>query len=356
MKALNHAYDKVVAFENLHTAWKKARKGKKDRSEVAAFEFNLEYSLLSLQEELIQKTYKPGPYRLFTIYENKPRQIAAAPFRDRVVHHALMNIVEPFIDRKLIYDCYACRKNKGVHKAVKRYQQWARKYPYVLKMDVRRYFPSIDQTILQRKLAAVIHDTDMLELFNKILLHAPEYPQEGNLKYFADDDLFSPLYRRCGIPIGNLTSQVLANWYLNDLDHYIKQQLKIKAYLRYVDDLFILSDNKHHLHQVKEAISHQVMKERLRMHPNKSHVMPVNVGVDVLGYFVFPYSIRLRNSNGHRFHRKLKKFADAYTKGRMELDDITPRVHSWIGHAQHADTEGLRKVLFDGVSFTRESV
>lgn len=152
MKRLGRSWSEVTSFTNLLSAYRKARKGKQSVRPMAEFTLNLETELLGLQQELTDFTYRPGRYRLFTVYERKKRQIAAAPFRDRVVHHALMNIIEPSIEQRFIFDSYACRKGKGVHAAVNRYQQWSQKYPYVLKMDIEQYFPSVDRDILKRKL------------------------------------------------------------------------------------------------------------------------------------------------------------------------------------------------------------
>lgn len=352
MKRLNGVWDEVLSFENLLAAFRLARRGKRKRPEVAAFELNLEAELFGLQDELASKTYQPGEYRLFTIYERKPRQIAAAPFRDRVVHHAVMGVVEPFLDRKFIFDSYACRKGKGVHAAVERYQGWARRYPYVLKMDVSQYFFSIDHDLLKEKIHRYIGDAGVMWLLETIIDGSPDY--DAPLGYFPNDDLLTPLERRVGIPIGNLTSQLLANLYLNDLDHYLKEQLKVRAYLRYVDDLFVLGDSKTDLHRIRQAVETQLEKARLHLHPRKQQIIPVSCGVDVLGYYVFPYSRRLRNDNGHRFARRMKCWAAAYARGALELEQINPSIQSWIGHARHADTLGLRQRIFSTITFTRE--
>lgn len=235
MKRLGHLWDSIVTFDNLLLAYRKARRGKRSRDEVALFALNLEKELFQIQEALVNQTYQPGTYRLFILYERKPRQISAAPFRDRVVHHALMNIVEPLLDKRFIADSYACRQGKGVHLAVARYQQWANRYAYALKLDVARYFPSIDHTILKAQIAHHLKDPQVLWLFDTILDHSPLFPP-APLIYFPGDDLFTPVERRKGIPIGNLTSQFLANLYLDGLDHFIKQELQVDAYLRYVDD------------------------------------------------------------------------------------------------------------------------
>ncbi len=162
MKRYANLWPDIVSFDNLLLAWRKARKGKRHRDEIARFGMNIERELFILREQLITRDYVPGVYRQFQIYERKPRQISAAPFRDRVVHHAVMNIVEPLIDPGLIYDCYACRRNKGVHRAMRRYQDWSKQYAYTLKMDVSQYFPSIDHQILQSQVRRHIKDRAVL--------------------------------------------------------------------------------------------------------------------------------------------------------------------------------------------------
>ena len=229
----------IVAFDNLLIAFRKARRGKRDRIEVARFELDLEANLLALQRELREGSYRPGGYRQFEIYDRKPRRIAAAPFRDRVVHHALMNRVEPALDRTFIRDSYACRVGKGVHAAVNRYQEWCRRYAYVLKIDVRKYFPSIDHTILKAKLRRRLKEPEVLRLFELIIDGAPDIGEAPQA--FPGDDLVDLMHRRCGLPIGNLTSQFLGNLYLDDLDHFIKETCRVQPYLRYVDDLVLRS-------------------------------------------------------------------------------------------------------------------
>lgn len=353
MKRIGYLWDQVIAFDNLLLAYRKARKGKRSRDEVACFDLNLESELFSIQRDLEQRTYRPGTYRLYMIYERKARQISAAPFRDRVVHHALMNVVEPLLDKRFIYDSYACRKEKGVHRAVDRYQGWAKRYAYTLKLDVARYFPSIDHTVLKQQIRHHLKDPHVIWLFDTILDSSPEFPPEL-LRYFPGDDLLTPVERRSGIPIGNLTSQFLANLYLDGLDHFIKQQLRVPAYLRYVDDLILLADSKAVLHQWRRDIENYLIDLRLRIHPAKANVFQVYEGVDVLGYRVFPDFRQLRNDNGFRFARKLRGYAKGWRDGTLEWDDFNPSVQSWIGHAAHADTLGLRQQLFNHTVFTRE--
>jgi hypothetical protein len=346
MKRLGGIFEQVVAFDNLLLAFRKARRGKRRCPPVAGFELRLEQELLALQRELLTGGYHPGGYRLFTIYERKPRLIAAAPFRDRVVHHALLNVIEPVIDRRFIADSYACRTGKGTHAAVDRYQHWSRRHTYALKVDIARYFPSIDHALLKGKLRLYLKDARVLRLFDRIIDGSPTFPETGSPDYFPGDDLFSPLDRLRGIPIGNLTSQFLANLFLDGFDHFVKEELRVRPYLRYVDD-------KGRLAELRQRVAERLGRERLRLHPCKAHIVPVGCGLDFLGYTVFPHHRRLRNDNGWRFVRQYRGYARAWAEGRLDWDDFAPSVQGWIGHAVHAETWGLRERIFSDIVFTR---
>jgi retron-type reverse transcriptase len=352
MKRFGQLWPQVTDFANLHAAYRKARLGKSQRRGVAEFALNLESELLSLQDELREGSYQPGAYRLFTVYERKPRLIAAAPFRDRVVHHAVMNVIEPLIDRRFIDDCYACRRGRGVHAAVDRYQGWSRQYRYAMKLDVKRYFPSIDHDVLKASLSRHIKDAQLLGLMNRIIDTAPDNRDDA-LTYYPGDDLFSPLQRRRGIPIGNLTSQFFANIYLNSFDHWVREALRVPGYLRYVDDMVFLDNDKAHLHEIRRQVEEKLAALRLRIHPDKIQVVPTGTGLDLLGYRVFPSLRRLRNDNGRRFAHKLRRYARAYRHGVMDWPAVNARVQSWIGHAAQADTLGLRQAIFREVIFTK---
>lgn len=353
MKRLGGLWEQIISFENLLLAYKKARKGKRNRNDVAWFGLELEKELFTIQAALQEQSWKPGNYRIFTIYERKARQISAAPFRDRVVHHALMNVIEPLLDKRFIFDTHACRQGHGVHLAVSRYQNWAKTHPYALKMDISRYFPSIDHTILKQQLTQRIKDKKVLWLFFTIIDHAPSFT-DAYPSYFPGDDLLTVTSRKKGLPIGNLTSQFLANLYLDDLDHFIKEQLRVKPYIRYVDDMILLARNKTDLHAYKKAIATELSKIRLILHPAKVNLFQVRAGVDVLGYRVFPDYIQLRNDNGWRFAQRLCSLAKAYQADKLDWDDFNASVQSWIGHAKQADTEQLRQHIFDSTIFTRE--
>lgn len=352
MKRLGGIWAELVAFENLYQSYRRARRGKGRRPDVAHFELNLEKNLWQLHEALSEGRYVPGAYRLFTIYDRKARTIAAAPFRDRVVHHALMRVVEIHLDRRFIHDCYACRVAKGVHAAVNRYQQWSRRYPYVLKLDVQAYFASMDHQILKAKLGRMIKDRNVMALFDTIIDASPA-PSHVPL-VFPGDDLLSLMERCVGIPIGNLTSQFFGNLYLNDLDHFIKETLGIKAYLRYVDDLFLLGDSKDELWQQRARIEAFLLDEHLRIHPNKVQLKPVSEGVEVLGYRVFPNHRRLRRDNGYRYRRRLRKLSKRYAQDLVGLDAVKSSIAAWIGHVCHADSLGLRRAILGEIRFKRE--
>jgi retron-type reverse transcriptase len=210
-------YAQLCSWDNLLLAYRKAAKGKRGHPDVAAFEYRLEDNLLQLQRELLEKSYQPGEYHSFYIHDPKKRLISAAPFRERVVHHALCNLIEPLFERSFIFDSYANRIGKGTHRALDRAQQFARRYPYVLPCDIRQFFPSIDHAILREILARKMDDADVLWLVDRILASgAGVLSEEYEMAWFPGDDLFA-VTRPRGLPIGNLTSQFWANCYLNPL-------------------------------------------------------------------------------------------------------------------------------------------
>jgi retron-type reverse transcriptase len=317
------------------------------------FENDLEGELFRLQEELRSKTYAPGPYREFSIYERKKRKISAAPYRDRVVHHALCNVIEPIFEKSFIFDSYACRKGRGTHAGVERFTEFCRKNKYVLKTDIKKYFPSMDHEILFRKISKKIKCKDTLWLIKTIIDRGNK--QEDVIDYFPGDDLFEPFTRKRGIPIGNLTSQFFANIYLNDLDHYVKEKLKCPYYIRYVDDIAVLDNYKGRLWEVKDRIEDFLLRDRLKLHPDKTFVAPVSIGIDHLGYRVFPNHRLLRKDNSLRFKRKMREMAKLYRAGSMPWEKINASVQSWIGHAKHADTYGLRRGIFRKIVFTKQN-
>ena len=341
MKKLNHVWPEICSFSNLYKAFIKARKGKRNRAAVIQFELNLESELFTLQDELQRNIYYPRPYRLFVIKERKRREIAAADFRDRVVQHAIMHFLEPHLEQYFIAHSYACRKGKGVHAAVNQYQHWTQHFEYCLKLDVKRYFPSVSHYVLKRELRRYFADIELLDCLDKIIDSYPaEQPEDAKLQ--------------TGMPIGNLTSQFFANLYLNSVDHYLAARSDIR-YLRYVDDFILLGRDKAALWLLRDRLNHQLGFLRITLHPNKAQIMPTRDRVDVLGYKVSKTQRWLRNDNGYRFARRLRKMQYQYAKGNLGLHQVKPRIASWLGHAKHGDTKGLVHSLLEEAIFKRGS-
>ena len=238
MRRVGNLWDWVIAWPKLLLAARKARRGKRSRGTVRRFEFVREFELLRLASELERGTYRPGPFHTHWITRPKPRLISAAPYRDRVVHHALMNVLEPILDRHMHPHSYACRRGKGTHAAADRVQALMRRHGYVLQCDVRKYFPSIDHELLKGMFRRLIKDRRALALMDLIVDGSNE--QEPVLDWFAGDGLFTPTERRRGLPIGNLTSQWFANWYLTGFDHFVTSHMRCGAYVRDCDDLLLL--------------------------------------------------------------------------------------------------------------------
>ncbi len=345
-------YPQIYDFDNLYIAWRRARRGGKRKwPTVAAFEIDLEQNLWALHDELATQTYTPGPYRHFTIIEPKVRRISAAPFRDRVVHHALMQVTWPIFEARMIHDSYACRVGKGTHKAVDRCQHFARGHRYVLQGDIVEFFPSIDHAILRAQLARHIACPQTLWLMDQVLASGADVlTAQYTMVYFPGDDLFA-VNRPRGLPIGNLTSQNWANWYLNALDQFVKHELHCRAYLRYCDDFLLFGDDKAELWAWKAAIVDFLQTLRLTLHDDRAQVYPAHTGISWLGFRVFPTHRRLLRRNVKAFARRFRAQRDAFHAGQLKLADVQPSLRSWIAHASHADTYRLRKSLFRRIVF-----
>lgn len=333
MKTYRNLFDKIVSFENLLSAAHNAARGKREKTCVMSFFFKLEENLFQLQDKLASGSYRTANYHTFHIYEPKSRLISAAPFRDRVVHHALMNIIDPLLERSFIFDSYANRKEKGTHKAIHRYQQFLRKYEFVLKCDIKRYFPSIDFAVLKKLIRERIACKETLRLIDRII--DGSNPQEQVFDYFPGDTLFTPFERRKGLPLGNLTSQLFANYYLNPMDHFVKEVLKCKAYLRYVDDFALFAPSKMELWEWKKEISVFLEPFRLKLHPRRCHIYPSLQGNPFLGQLVFRTHRRLVSKNVRKFKKRKRKW-DKYPP-----KNIQQRLASWVGHAGQANTHSL---------------
>jgi len=347
-------YPDLTTFANLFAASRQARRGKRYRDNVLVFEANLEAELLRLQAELQNKTYCPGAYRTFYIVEPKKRLISAAPYRDRVVHHALCNIIQPIFERGFIRDSYANRSGFGTHRALRRFTGFARTSRYVLQCDIQKYFPSIDHEILKALLRRKIKCPDTLWLMDTLIDHSN--PQEPAQFYFPGDDLFTPAQRSRGLPVGNLTSQFFANVYLNGFDHFVKQQLQIERYVRYVDDFALFSDDKARLEAARLALEDYLAGLRLKIHPIKSQLFETRIGASFLGFRILPDTIRVRTENLRRARRRLHRLQRAYARGEIDLDTVSRSLRSWLAHLQHGNTWRLREKLLMRFPFRREPV
>jgi len=333
MKSFNHLFPQIISFENLLIACQKASKGKRERNYVLEFTDKLEENLFELQDELRQFKYTPGKYTTSWIYFPKPRLISAAPFRDRVVHHALINILGPLLEKSFIFDSYANRTGKGTHRAIRRYQSFLRSYPFVLKCDIKKFFPSIDHAILKNLFHRKLKDKPTLWLIDTIIDHSND--QEFICDYFPGDDLFTPLDRRKGLPIGNLTSQFFANFYLDPLDHYIKEVLRCPGYLRYVDDFVLFSHCKENLKIWKQRIRQFSEKFRLNLNERHTQLFPACIAFPFLGQVVSQSRRKLSGANVRRFRRRLRKSVV------NPPENLEPGIASWLGHAGQANAAGL---------------
>jgi hypothetical protein len=337
-------FDELCCWDNLHLAYRLAAKGKRGKAAAATFEHRLEDNLIALQGELRAGVYHPGPYTSFHIHEPKRRLISAAPFRDRVIHHALCNLIEPAFERGFIADSYANRMGKGTHRALDRCQHFARSHRFALQCDVAQFFPAIDHDILRRRLAKKINDPRIMALIERIIdSGAGVLRDEYDMQWFPGDDLLAALRPR-GLPIGNLTSQIWANCYLDPFDHFVKRQLRCKAYLRYADDFILFANDKDILRQWHAGIIDFLVSLRLTLHPG-AHPRPVTEGLPFLGFTIFPEHRRLKRRKGVHFARRLRRMARAYAAGDLPLEAITSSVQGWVNHARYGNTVGLRKAI-----------
>ena len=351
MKRYGNLWYQIIAFENLLNAARQAQRGKRFRHNVLTFNYNLETELFQLNTELAQKTYQPGIYKTFEIVEPKRRLISAAPYRDRVVHHALCNIIVPIFERTFIADSYANRVGFGTHRALRRFTQFARSQRYVIQCDIRQYFPSIDHAILKTQLRRKLKCKDTLWLIDTIIDNSNE--QAPVIDHFPGDQLLTPLQRRRGLPIGNLTSQFFANVYLNGLDHFIKEQLKIKNYVRYVDDFALFSDDHQKLTLVRSAIEDYLAGIRLKIHPIKSQLFETKQGANFLGFRILPNQIRVRTENLRRARRRLRRLQTDYNQGKISAQEVYQSLQSWVAHLEQGDTWRLREKIFADLVFSR---
>ena len=322
MKKIYDVYSKIMSKENLYRSAYMAARGRRYRDTTADFNFHLEEEIDRLHNELATRSYCHGKYRIFTIHDPKKREIAAAPFRDRVVHHAVHDVIEPLIDKSFIYDSYACRNDKGTHKAVDRAQSFLRANRFCLHGDVKKYFYSINHDILKGILRMRIED--------------------GNLLWLLDKIVDSAVSLR-GLPIGNLTSQFFANLYLSELDYFVKFDLCRCYYLRYMDDFLVFSKDKKELSEVKVKIRGFLENSlSLNLHEGKSQIYSTKSGIKFLGFRIYKEYRRLASDNVRCFRKRLKRFAYLFENGKIGAKEISDSVRCWTAHSEYANTKSLR--------------
>lgn len=324
MKRIGELYNKIYNFNNLYEAYLKARKNKRYRLEVMTYTNSLEENLITLQNELIWGKYKIGNPRIFTIFIPKIREIKALPFRDRVLQHALNTVIEPYFERSFYNYSYACRKDKGTHKASLKVQEWLyiaeknNKNLYCLKCDIKKFFNSVDLKILVEILSRKIKDKKVIWLIKQILGKSQK-----------------------GMPIGSLTSQLFANIYLNELDKFVKHSLKMKYYIRYMDDFIIFSESKSELHYILNEIEN-FLKTKLELElNNKTRIQPVKTGVEFVGYIHFYNKIRIRKSSWKRFKKNLKTTKKSYYKNTINKETYNNTISSYYGHLKHTKNKKI---------------
>ena len=319
---IDNIFDTIIHPQNLYRAAYAAALGKKSSSDVASFFFRMERQVAQLYEELKSGKYRHGPYTVFKIFEPKPRDISKALFRDRVVHHAVHDVIEPFIDKKFISDSYACRHGKGTHAALEQAQSFLRAQEYCMHGDIKKYFPSIDHAILKGLLRRQISDGKLLALLDHIIDTAPD---------------------EVGLPIGNLTSQFFANLYLHELDHFVKHTLRCRYYIRYMDD-FLLFDNDHTVLERWRGMIAEMLVSRLKLklHPDKTRIFPVRKGMTFLGFRSSRGRCRVAAPGMKRMRARMKKFR--YLAERKEISELamTASVQCWVAHSRTANSSRLR--------------
>jgi len=351
MQRTGNLWSHVTSFENLHRAFYQVLRGKRGKPGAGDFFMDLEGGLFRLQRELREGRYVPGNYHTFWVHEPKSRFISAAPERDRVVHHALVNVIEPIFERRFIHGSYACRKGKGTHRALRQFVSWVRSSRYVLKMDIRKFFPTMDHEILKGRIRRFVKDPEVLRLCDLIIDGSNE--QEPVIQWFAGDDLFTPVIRRKGIPIGNLTSQFFANIYLDALDHFVKERLRVGRYLRYVDDFCCFHDDKGFLREIRSEISAFLAGLRQTLNQGKSRIRRVKEGIEFLGFVVFPEEMRLNQTAVRRQRRRIRRLRQEFAEGAIDWPKVKASLQAWNAHAAHGTTWRLRRDVFEAAVFSR---
>lgn len=324
MKRVNGLMPEIADLNNLELAFWKAKKGKESKPEIRRFQIDLQANLLELQRQLLSGNVILGNYHFFRIYDPKERNICAADFSERVVHHAVINVCSPYFEKHFIYDTYACRVGKGTHKALERARIFQRKYRYFLKIDVRKYFDTIDHVQLKNRLRRLFKDKQVLSLFDKLIDSYTLLEDEAK-----------------GLPIGNLTSQYLANFYLSFVDHYVKEKLLISAYVRYMDDMVLWSNNKKDLMDKGKNLQYY-MQEELKLNLKQFYLQTSNRGLPFLGYLIKDTKVKLQQKTKKRFIKKYNLYTNRLIKNKLSQEDYVSHIRPIFNHISYAETNALR--------------
>lgn len=325
MKRQGQLIEKIAYIENLQLAYHKAQKGKAGKIEIFEYGKRLQENLQNLQQQILSGNVETGHYRYFTIYDPKKRLICAAPFGQRVLHHALMNVCHPFFEKVQIFDSYASRIGKGTYASLKRAKHFNRQYKWFLKLDFRKYFDSLDHTILKKQLNRLFKDSRLLNIFESIV---DSYCVNQNK----------------GVPIGNLTSQYFANHYLALVDHYVKETLKIRAYVRYMDDIVLWYDNKKMLLNAGASLK-EYSESKLKL-TLKPFCLNQNLqGLPFLGYLLYPDKTRLAHRSRTRFIKKLSIYEINLISGIWTQKEYQNHVLPLIAFTEYANAKEFRKKI-----------
>lgn len=335
-------------------AYEQAKKNKRFRNEVLIFTNNLEENIIEIQNELIWKTYQVGKYREFFVYEPKKRLVMALPFKDRVVQWAIYRQLNPLLEKRYINTSYACRNGYGTHRAVKRLQTQMQimraksETFYVLKLDISKYFYRVDHDVLMNLLRRITADKDLLYILEKIIRSENKFGLQIGDHAFIHDRIAG-----IGIPIGNLTSQMIANLYLNELDQFAKHNLGVKHYVRYMDDVCIVHTDKKYLWQVKDKIEQFLATKLKLVLNNKTEVRTANQRVDFCGYRVWPTHIKMRKKSVLKMKRHLRYLQREYARGNISIQKLNSSLQSYLGLLQQFDCYQLKTKLLQSVSLTK---
>ena len=324
MKRAGGLYDRIAEPENLRLSFLKAVRGKRGKAEVIEYAAGLDANLRRLRDQLLARRVAIGDYHFFTVHDPKERVICAAAFPERVLHHAVMNVCEPVLERFAIHDSYACRKDKGMHAAVLRAQDFSRRNLWHLKLDIRKYFDSIDHATALDLLARRFKDADLLALFGQILSSYETDPGKG-------------------LPIGNLISQHLANFYLGHLDHFVKETLRVAGYVRYMDDFVLWEGDKHALKGHLAAIT-AFLESRLQLRlKDDVQINRSARGLPFLGYRIFAHRLDLGPRARRRFARRLGRFEQEFETGHWSECDLARHAEALLSYVRFADSAGFRR-------------